>query len=472
MGYSLSDALLEQLSDRLAARIGLHFPRDRWADLERGMASAAPDLGFAGAEPCVRGLLSADWNRAQIEILAGHLTIGETYFFREPRSFEVLSEVVLPKIVYDRRQHFKYLRLWSAACCTGEEAYSLSIVLDRLIPDIADWNITILATDINPRFLRRAVEGVYSEWSFRGLDPAIRDAYFVRHTGNTFKVVPRLRNRITFAYLNLVEDTYPSFANNTNAMDIILCRNVMMYFDRERAAQVVDRLHRSLVDDGWLLPSPVDGSPALFANFETRNFGGTIFYHRTEPLPPETATAQEGSEAEIAPLPGAAALSRREEAEEAFARGRYAEASAVFLQHLEHRPDDTAAMFLLARSYAGQGQLAEALTWCGKAVEGDRMAAANHYLLGVIQQECGDHDAAVKALRRALFLDPHLVLAHFALANLVAAQGQAAEARKHYRNTLALIEGHPAEEVLLAPEGITVGQVRAVIRHADVLEQK
>jgi chemotaxis protein methyltransferase CheR len=473
MESSLPEALIAQFSDCLATRVGLHFPRDRWVELIRGIDRAAADLGFSDAATCMRHLLSADLTRAQIEVLASHLTIGETYFFREPRSFEVLAERVLPELIRSRRGDSRSLRIWSAACCTGEEAYSIAMLLDQLIPDIAEWNVTILATDINPHFLRRAAEGLYKEWSFRGVGRDIQDRYFSREAGG-FRIHPRIRSMVTLSYHNLVEDRFPSIDSNTNAMDVVLCRNVLMYFSPDRARAVVGYLHRALREGGWLIPSAVDGSPPLFAPFVLVDVEGATFYQKCQAaLPKAAAGPAEPIAVQQTPASRSVLTERKvERAPDAYRtasalhdQGRYAEASETLITHLTER-EDVPAMLLLARTYANQGRLAEALHWCLKVIAADRLSAGHHYLLAMIRQEMGDLADAAASLHRALFLDPQFVLAHFALANLARIEGKRPEARKHYRNTLRLLEGRPPGDVLPESEGLTIDRLSEIARHA------
>ncbi len=205
--------------------------------------------------------------RSQIEILASHLTVGETYFFRDKRLFKTLEESILSELIQLRRNSGRYLRIWSAGCSSGEEPYSIAILLSKMIPDIGDWGITILATDINTRFLQKAADGVYGNWSFRDIEPGIKEGFFNQKEDGRFEVLSRIREMVTFSYLNLVEDAYPSLVNNTNALDIIFCRNVLMYFVPELAGKVVRNLHRSLVDGGFLIVSPTESSIPIFSQF-------------------------------------------------------------------------------------------------------------------------------------------------------------------------------------------------------------
>lgn len=281
MNVALSPFLLAQLSRFVASRMGLHFPRERWGDLAKGLASAARDQGSRDAEAYVQWLLSSPLTRREIEALGSHLTVGETYFFREKKSFDVLEEKVLPDLIRSRRGGDMRLRIWSAACCTGEEPYSIAMLLDSLIPDLSDWNVTILGTDINPRFLEQADAGVYGEWSFRAIPPGMRDRYFSVVSGGRKQLARRIRRMVTFSFLNLAEDSYPSLVNNTNAMDLVLCRNVLMYFAPEHAARVVGKLHESLVDNGWLLVAPSEASQVLFRRFTAVDFPEAMFYRKT-----------------------------------------------------------------------------------------------------------------------------------------------------------------------------------------------
>ena len=238
-------AELPRLSDFIADAIGLDFPPSRWNDLQRGLAATSKELGFATPEECARRFLAGPVAKGQIETLATHLTVGETYFMREGKSFELLAEKIIPAMVRRRRDGDRRLRIWSAACCTGEEAYSIAIVLHQAIPDIADWNITLLATDINSRFLCKAAAGIYGQWSFRQVPAGFRERFFRPVGEQLWEILPQIKRMVRFAPLNLVEDVYPALANETNAMDVIFCRNVLMYFTPHQARKVIENLHRA-----------------------------------------------------------------------------------------------------------------------------------------------------------------------------------------------------------------------------------
>ena len=396
------------------------------------------------------------------EILATHLSIGETYFFREKRSLQILEEQILPQLLQARRQNGRRLRIWSAGCCTGEEAYTLAILLDRLIPDPGAWNITILATDFNPEFLRKAAQGVYGEWSFRDAPGWLRARYFTGRGDGRFEIIPRIRERVTFSYLNFADDVYPSLSNNTSAMDIIFCRNVLMYFTAQRAKQVIGNFHRALVDGGWLVVSPAEASNALFSPFTPVGLQGAVLYRKTadaasQPLVGGYAVAPSFEAAKAAPsmppaAPASAILPAPPDAATAAANLSAVQADQADARELPSR---------MARDCANRGRLGEALEWCEQAVAADRLNPAHHYLLATILLEQGQHDTAIQSLMRALYLNPDYVLAHFALGNLYQSQGRYRQARRHFENVL-LLQRHSPDEALPEADGLTAGRLAEI----------
>ena len=498
MSRQISDRQLSLLSEYVTGWLGLHFPKKRWRDLERIICHAAPELGFDDTDVCIERLLSGQFSKGQEEILASHLTIGETYFFREQKSFDILENRILPDLIAARRGREQRLRIWSAGCSTGEEPYSLAILLSRLIPDLREWQITILATDINPRSLGKAVQGVYGDWSFRGVPQWMRQKYFTKTADGKYELPHAIRRMVTFSILNLAEDNYPSLSTNTNAMDIILCRNVLMYFERQQQHSVIQGFQRSLLDGGWLVVSPCETSIAFSACFETVMFPGAAFYKRNiqggkpqvivppfpaggadnrfppllvpvpvpKPLPPPPLSAPDT----LKPAAPRALPSVYEEALALYRQGSYKEA-AEMLSGLLARSEagiGTQLEFgkivaLMAQSQANRGEIASALDWADRAIAVDKLNAELYYLRATIFQEQGEISKAMASLKQAIYLDQAFVMAHFALGMLSLQNAQPCEAGKHLENALSFLVGHPTDDPVPGAEGMTSARLVDII---------
>lgn len=486
----IPEALLQRLSDHLTARVGLHFAKRSWKELQQKMTAAMTDFGFDQVEEFIEWLLSSSPTQNQIEILAGHLTVGETYFFRERRAFEILEQSLLPGLIAARRKTEKRLRFWSAGCSTGEEPYSLAILLDRLIPDLKDWNVTILATDINAGALRKAEEGIYSDWSFRDNPPSFKERYFKKVDGNHRRLLPGIRKMVAFSYLNLSEDHYPALQSNTNAMDFIFCRNVLMYFAPGQIGLTVERFHRSLLDGGCLIVSPVETALLTHSPFVTVRFPDSTFYrkdiHKTKavqkvakhvekksiPGPsihPITAKRRRQEKplrptGQAGPIkPEKAERTPCEEADLLYQSGLYQEAEENLRRLLSNGGRDQESSVLFAKVLANQGKLEEARGFCEEAVLADKCNAHLHYLLATILEEQKEGDAARASLKKALYLDRNFVLAHFALANLSLRSGKTADARKHFGHAAEILSGYKPDDILPESDGITAGRLADII---------
>jgi chemotaxis protein methyltransferase CheR len=470
MMHTFSDELLSSLSEVLATHMALHFPRSRWGDLERMARSTAREAGAADPQAFIQRLLASPWTGEQLETLASHFTINESYLWREPQAFEALATQMLPALIHARENGSRRLRMWSAGCSTGEEPYSMAIALKRMLPALHDWNITILATDINPRAMSKARAGVYGEWSFRNAPPWLTEGYFRMKTDGKWEIAPEIGKMVTFSSLNLAEDSYPSPLNNTNAMDVIFCRNVLMYFTPERAQTVGQHLYESLMDDGWLIVSAAELSQRYFSQFASVHFPGTMVYRKGagNPQPmrapsPATPVTREAFVqpsvslgADVARLAPLIELSPRK------LMPLTARPVDARLEKVDH--DAPRALGLTIRALANQGRLAEALTVCDAALAADKLAAGLYYLRATILQELQCEGEAKSALQRALYIAPDFVLAHFALGNLAIRRGDVQTARRYFKNAQSLLSTCREEDILPEAEGLTAGRFLEIIR--------
>ncbi len=510
MSSPISDSRLSLLSEMISSRMGMNFSNEHLVDLKRGIENACQDFGFSEAGPCIEWLISAPLSNNHIEILAGYLTVGETYFYREEKCFEILSEQILPGIIRARQGTDRHLRIWSAGCCTGEEAYTLAILAYRLLPDISDWNVTILATDINPVFLQKASYGQYGEWSFRNTPRWFKEGYFKKTGEKQYELIPPIKKMVTFSHLNLMDDIYPSLLNETNAMDVIFCRNVLMYFAPTCASRVIQCLHRCLVDGGRLFVGSCETFQELYTQFVSINVPGLTYYQkdshlsipidsvkpsffdayriteveRTEVNFPEFPLLDTSLILEDAPTEPieeqSAEDSHRtlwEESTVLYKLGDYEKSTEKMLALLSRDCNGTQGISrsevitLLSRAFANQGKLAEAQEWCKKAIDTDKMNPSLHYLNATIQREQQNDEEAVNSLRRALYLDPYFLLAYFALGNLFQQQGKKQESVKQYENALEILQGFQPEEIVPESEGIPAERLAEIIHSLISMEK-
>ncbi len=262
-------------------RCGLHFPENRRADLERGVLQAFAVSTCTDIDEYYRLLRDPDSSAVHFERLANALTVSETHFFRDAGQVDALYGYVLPSII-ERRRALRTLRIWSAGCASGEEPYSIAILLRELLPDVDEWSITILGTDLNTEALDRARQAIYSEWAFREERAKQWRSRYFRRRGNRYELLPVVQRMVTFSQLNLVESDYPSYETNTTLMDLILCRNVMIYFTEPISRNIVERFYDCLVHDGWLVVGHAEHSLTIYHRFQVHNFPNAILYQRTD----------------------------------------------------------------------------------------------------------------------------------------------------------------------------------------------
>jgi len=390
MTHRVGDASLRAFSDQVAARLGLRLGGSRQADLRRAVDALGREHP-GGTQAAIGEWLSRPWSAADIQTLAGLLCVGETYFFREPAAFDLLEHELLPPRVVAGRQGVRRLRVWSAGCATGEEAHSLSILLHKLLPDIDDWDVTVTGTDLHAGFLDRAREGVYGDWSFRGVPELVREQYFERLDDEHWRVKDRYRRIVHFEQGNLVDPFVPG-----ESFDLILCRNVLMYFTRDHMRQVLRQLHQALADDGLLLVAGPEAAGRGVDGYEPMRFAHAIFYRKASGEAAQSAPPTR-PHALIAPPVQAPPMPRRAAA----------------------RPDADA-------------HLLQAIARCEAAIARDKCDAALHVQHAALLEEAHQPQEARDALRRALFLEPELILARSAMDRL----SQVLAARRgHHRET-------------------------------------
>lgn len=278
MDAEIPDHMIVRLSEWIRSRTGLYFPGDRFGDLKRNISVIAKTFGFDTPLSCLKWLLSTQPQKEHLDTVIRCLTTGETYFYRTPQLFEIIENVIIKDLLDTRSK--KIIKCLSAGCCSGEEAYSLAICIDRMTPKYHDWQVTVTGVDINGDYLEKAERGIYSKWSFRNTPVSIVETYFLPIDEKRFRIIDSIRAMTRFIQLNLIENTYPAPENDIHDLDVIMCRNVLMYFDNCMKSDIIDRFVRSLKDGGWVIFSPSDAPHIDHPRLKPIRFPENILYQK------------------------------------------------------------------------------------------------------------------------------------------------------------------------------------------------
>jgi chemotaxis protein methyltransferase CheR len=276
----LTDAEYRWLSDWLAEEYGLVFGPEKRDILRSRLDPRRADLGFETFEELYFHLKFHPDRETERQRLIPHLTNNESYFFREADQLDAFRSEVLPELrrrVEARKEHSA--RILSAGCASGEEPYTLAILIREsgLFPP--EWQITITGIDLDPAVLARAREGVYGQHAFRRIDPAIRQRYFTDCTDGQSQLVDAVRSMVRFDQVNLTD---PSWPRRHGMEDIIFCRNVLIYFGEETTRKVVESFYDALRPGGYLFLGHAESLSRFPSRFQAVRRPGAIYYQRPE----------------------------------------------------------------------------------------------------------------------------------------------------------------------------------------------
>ena len=312
------------------------------------------------------------------------------------------------------------------------------------------------------------------------------ERYFTPHD-QYFQLKPKVARRVSFAYLNLAEDTYPSLMTNTCAMDLILCRNVAIYLPEEQVGQIVSRFAGCLVQEGWLMVAATETDPRGFPGFATRSFGTVTVYQlggperetQPEAAPPAECQAPPGPAsrpAVSAPRPAAPPSWPKPQpplvaGPELLSQARrlleqdQLQSARCLLEQARGQRGATANLWLKGgRRLANLGRLAEARYWCGHALEAEPLMPEAHHCRALIALEEGEVDLAVDHLRKALYLEPNHLAAHFSLATLYRKLGRDQKALLHGRQAIRLASSLPPEQKVPEADGLAAGRIVTMLQ--------
>lgn len=453
-----ANAALQRIAELVAQRTGIAADQNQDA-LARITRQLAEDYGVSDLDSLAQRLEAGEhWDE-----LIDRLTGRETYFFRNPEHFSFVADTVLPAL------GAQPLRIWSAGCASGEEPYSLAILLDRAGKL---ERASILGTDVSLAAIERARAGRYRESSLRAMQPELAQRYFRREADERV-IREELRAHVSFRALSLLELGTPSAAFARGPFELIFCRNLLRYCDAESCARLELQLCDALAAGGFLIADPADPPLGRACELEVVQNERWVCYRKPVQGRQPTATPSAW------PLSDLYDPSRRRrpsfapeafaDAERAFERGEYERVIEIACR----KPSDPRLALLTARATWNLYGPAEAVRCCVQVLRKHGLSAELHYLHAIALVECSRLDDALRAVRQALYLDRSLTVAHFAHASILERLQNVEGARRAYRSTYFACSKLSPDEALPLGDGIVAqGMANAAARALEELSTR
>ena len=464
---------IEQFRNILTRHLGLQFEDEKLDYLADVMLQRMQSGGRARFESCsayIAHLYASPKASAEWRALAEQLTVNETFFFRNSDNFLALAENVLPERIRAKAQT-KQLRILSAGCSSGEEPYSLAIMVREALPDLNDWDVKIVGIDINPKILLKATQARYSEWSLRATSDDVRHRYF-RANGADFVLAPEIQKMVSFEERNLV-DADPLFWKSL-ACDVVFCRNVLMYFTPEIARSVVGRISQALVPRGYLFLGHAETLRGITPDFHLCHTHDTFYYQQRDhseaeltqldmlsnaplllPVQVEPGIKHSNdpvSQHAVTAPPSAWDLSL---VLEAVRQERFADALELIGSLPADSHEDPDALLLRAVLLTNHGRVNESEEVCRRLLALDELNAGAHYLMALCREHEGDTDRAIEHGLTSIYLDPSFAMPHLHLGILAKRAGDTVGAQRELGKARVLLASEDASRILLFGGGFS-----------------
>ncbi len=451
----LADPWFPSLKRYVLSHTGLSYYADKDEDLAARVARRMSVLPASNCKLYLALLEGGEAGAREMASLVEALTIGETYFFRQVEHFDVLRSMIIPSLI-ERNAESRRIRIWSAGCATGEEPYSIAILLEQFFgAELKDWDVSILASDINSSFLARAKDAQYTEWAFRATPHEIREQCFDRH-GALWTLRPAYRKRVMFQRLNLA--AAPSIFS-LDVFDLIFCRNVMIYFSADLIEETVKGFWEGLNPGGWLVVGHAEFNPAVFTKFARVCVRDVSVYQK-----PASSIARLNRVCTIPSVPPEA---------EPIPTGKRKELLPAVEAPTTATSPSGAGILQEVRDLADRGSWQAAASLGKHLSEREPLSAAAHFTLGLILESIASPAEAERSLRRAVYLDRNFALAHYHLASCLQNGGKEAQARKSFQNVIQLLKDRPADERVEHGDGMTGADLSELAKlHLEILEAR
>ncbi len=444
---------------------GILFGEEVWKGLEYSIFQRMQEKALAQPLDYLNFLSFHQEGRSELIELLNLVTIKETHFFRTDTHFNALCEVILPELIDKRMKEWVKssikgtIRIWSAGCSTGEEPYTIALCVMKHIktPDV----IEILASDISSSALRVAHEGIFSRRSVKNVEKAMMSKYFIEED-NKYRIRDEIKDKVRFFQNNLIADRFPRH------VDVIFCRNVTIYFNKETTREIIKKFHKSLNEGGYLL---VGHSESLYglgceSEFELVDLRDAFVYRKARAghksiLKVRELPQKKTKLSDVLPRPTEKPKAHHvtpdvlfKEAKEHFEKKLYSNSLDICTKILSVNAKHEDALLLTGRIYADMNWHEDAVKMLTRLVEVNSLHLSGHFLLGLSLYKLGKPSEAEAEFKKALYLKPDFALAHFHLANILRENHKYAQAIKQYANALEAAAAF-SEDSMDLTDGIT-----------------
>jgi chemotaxis protein methyltransferase CheR len=270
----LPDDIFRQIREQIYKRTGMFFSDSSKYLIQKRLSPRASELNFDSFQKYFYFLQYDPRAEAEFDHIYDLITTNETYFFREPAQLAAFSEEIVPEIL--AKKPAKKVRIWSAGCASGEEPYSIAMLLTEA-GFFQRGAFEIFASDLNQQVLARARRGQYRESAFRSTPPHLKEKYFTREPDGAWRISDEIRNRVSFGRLNIYDEARVALLGY---LDVVFCRNVIIYFDETSKKVVINNLYNRLVDGGYLLLGHSESLISLSSQFKLRHLKNDMVYQK------------------------------------------------------------------------------------------------------------------------------------------------------------------------------------------------
>lgn len=451
--------------------------------------------------------------------LALVLTNLESYFFRDKGQIKILENYVFPELI-KKNYRTKNINIISAGCSTGEEVYSLAILASEIIGNIHEWNINISGLDLNLDALEKAKKGIYGNWSLRSMPQEKKDRYF-KQNNDQYEILPQYKKMVRFHHFNLVNDSWDQLNPSPNNIDLIICRNVFIYFDAESIHKVVNKFKNILNISGFLMTGHAEVDSSKVSHFHAQSFPESLIYiydpnqekkssfsftqsnnsvSKNNILSEEINNISPIVIPEIKPLPTnnfspsieplytnktfnptsqnltpnpptSTSITKKIEENRLFIetsklikQKSYKSAIKNTKKLIEEYPKNILPYQMMAEIYANMGDYLEAEKYCNLALKIDSFAVYPHYILSNLADAQGNLEETKKLLKKIIYLDSNFISAYIELANIYQLENDVSLSQKMWKNLKEVLNKLPDSQIIPDLDNLTVAQLKEQLK--------